>query len=63
MARVKKPLSSSLKKIAKLAQKEQVAYESKFELAATNLEANSREEFAKRFFQKKFGNLSFDQFA
>jgi len=58
MAQIKNPLSSSLKRLVKLTQKERVAYYSSFELAASNLEQNTREEFTKKFFQKKFGKLS-----
>ncbi|MGB0525248.1 MAG: hypothetical protein ACPGJS_19905 [Flammeovirgaceae bacterium] len=58
MARIKNPLSASLKKLAKLAQKERLAYQSKFEVSASNLEVNAREDFTKRFFQNKFGNLT-----
>ena len=58
MARIKNPLSSSLKRLVKLTQKERVAYQSNFEHAASNLEQNTREDFTKRFFQQKFGKLS-----
>lgn len=58
MARIKNPLSSSLKRLVKLAEKEPVAYHSKFELVASNMESNVREDFAKHFFQKNFGKLA-----
>ena len=58
MARIKHPLSSSLKRLVRLTQRERVAYQSQFEHSASNLEQNAREDFTKRFFQKKFGKLS-----
>ena len=58
MARIKNPLSSSLKKLVKLSQKEKTAYQTHFELAASNLEQNTREEYIQHFFQRKFGKMS-----
>lgn len=60
MARIKNPLSSSLKRLVKLTQQERVSYRSSFENAASNMEQNAREDFTKRFFQKKFGKFSWD---